>query len=166
MTANRELSAVAPGHPVDLSAWSRTATLVPVDLHLTPRHLDAGAIHAVSAELARGNASPAASFDGGLARVRSLAPALAEAAIHGDPRVLLPELIGAGPGTTPSGDDMVVGTLAARETATVAAQVAGQLEKNLVDLGDAVRAGQEIVLIDTASYEALAAASASALVAA
>lgn len=109
----RELSAVAPGHPVDLSAWSRTATLVPVDLHLTPRHLDAGAIHAVSAELARGNASPAASFDGGLARVRSLAPALAEAAIHGDPRVLLPELIGAGPGTTPSGDDMVVGTLAA-----------------------------------------------------
>lgn len=57
----------------------------------------------------------------------------------------------------------VVGTLAAREEATVAAQVAGQLEKNLVDLGDAVRAGQEIALIDTASYEALAAASAANL---
>lgn len=57
----------------------------------------------------------------------------------------------------------VVGTLAAREDATVAAQVAGQLEKNLVDLGDRVSAGQEIALIDTTSYEALAAASAANL---
>ncbi len=57
----------------------------------------------------------------------------------------------------------VVGTLAAREEATVAAQVAGQLEKNLVDLGDGVKAGQELALIDTTSYEALAAASAANL---
>jgi len=49
-----------------------------------------------------------------------------------------------------------IGTLAAREAATIAAQVAGQLDKLLVDLGDAVQAGQEIALIDTTTYEALA----------
>jgi RND family efflux transporter MFP subunit len=57
----------------------------------------------------------------------------------------------------------VVGTLAAREEAMISAQVAGQLEKNLVDLGDRVKVGQEIVLIDTTSYDALAAASAANL---
>lgn len=49
----------------------------------------------------------------------------------------------------------VVGTLAARDEATVAAQVAGQIEKISVDLGDTVTNGQELVLIDTTSYEAL-----------
>ena len=57
----------------------------------------------------------------------------------------------------------VVGTLAAQNEATVAAQVAGQLEKNLVDLGDHVQAGQELALIDTTSYDALANASAANL---
>ena len=57
----------------------------------------------------------------------------------------------------------VVGTLAAREEATIAAQVAGQLEKSYVDIGDTVTAGQELALIDTASYEALANASAANL---
>jgi RND family efflux transporter MFP subunit len=49
----------------------------------------------------------------------------------------------------------VVGTLAARDEATVAAQVAGQIEKNRVDFGDRVTAGQEMVLIDVTAYEAL-----------
>lgn len=57
----------------------------------------------------------------------------------------------------------VVGTLAAREEATIAAQVAGQLEKNYVDVGDLVKTGQEIALIDTTSYEALGNASAANL---
>jgi RND family efflux transporter MFP subunit len=57
----------------------------------------------------------------------------------------------------------VVGTLAARNEATIAAQVAGQLEKNHVDVGDRVKAGQELALIDTTSYEALARASAANL---
>lgn len=109
----RELAVVAPGHPVDLAAWSRAVTLVPVDLRLTPRRLDADTIHAVGAVLDRGHGAAAPSFDGGHARVLALAPALAVAAIHGDPRTLLAEIIGAGPGTTPSGDDLVVGTLAA-----------------------------------------------------
>jgi len=49
----------------------------------------------------------------------------------------------------------VTGTLSAREEATVAAQVAGQIETSFVDLGDRVVAGQELVLIDTTSYDAL-----------
>lgn len=49
----------------------------------------------------------------------------------------------------------VVGTLSAREEATVAARVAGQIEKSHVDLGDRVTAGQELVMIDTAAHEAL-----------
>ena len=40
----------------------------------------------------------------------------------------------------------VVGTLAARDEATVSAQVAGQIEQNHVDFGDRVTAGQELVL--------------------
>ena len=49
----------------------------------------------------------------------------------------------------------VVGTLSARDEATVAAQVAGQIEASHVDFGDRVIAGQEMVLIDVTSYEAL-----------
>src|SRR5262245_55583039 len=50
----------------------------------------------------------------------------------------------------------VVGNLSAHEETTVAAQVAGQIEKYRVDLGDQVSVGQELALIDTTSYEALA----------
>jgi RND family efflux transporter MFP subunit len=50
----------------------------------------------------------------------------------------------------------VVGTLLPYEEATVAAQVAGQIEKSRVDIGDRVTSGQEMALIDTTSYEALA----------
>jgi RND family efflux transporter MFP subunit len=50
----------------------------------------------------------------------------------------------------------VVGTLQAHDEAVVAAQVAGQIERTVVDLGDRVKADQELTLIDTASYEALA----------
>jgi RND family efflux transporter MFP subunit len=57
----------------------------------------------------------------------------------------------------------VVGTLQAHDEATVAAQVAGQIEKTVVDLGDPVTAGQELALIDTTSYEALARQSAANL---
>jgi RND family efflux transporter MFP subunit len=57
----------------------------------------------------------------------------------------------------------VVGTLAAREEATIAAQVAGQLEQSYVEIGSAVAAGQALALIDTAAYEALAKVSAANL---
>ncbi len=57
----------------------------------------------------------------------------------------------------------VVGTLSAHEETTVAAQVAGQIEKYRVDLGDRVTAGQELALIDTTAYEALSRQSAANL---
>jgi RND family efflux transporter MFP subunit len=57
----------------------------------------------------------------------------------------------------------VVGTLSAHDEATVAAQVAGQIEKSHVDIGDRVTAGQELALIDKTSYEALAQQSAANL---
>jgi membrane fusion protein, multidrug efflux system len=48
----------------------------------------------------------------------------------------------------------VVGTLFAKDEATVGAQVEGQVEKTRVDFGDRVTTGQELALIDTTAYEA------------
>ncbi|MEP6663111.1 MAG: efflux RND transporter periplasmic adaptor subunit [Verrucomicrobiota bacterium] len=49
----------------------------------------------------------------------------------------------------------VVGTLYARDEATIAAQVEGQVEKTKVDFGDRVTADQELALINTTTYDAL-----------
>lgn len=48
----------------------------------------------------------------------------------------------------------IVGTLFAKDEATIGAQVEGQVEKTRVDFGDRVTVGQELALIDTTSYEA------------
>jgi membrane fusion protein (multidrug efflux system) len=48
----------------------------------------------------------------------------------------------------------IVGTLYPKDTATIAAQVAGTVEKTLVDFGDRVTADQDLAFIDTASYDA------------
>ena len=50
----------------------------------------------------------------------------------------------------------IVGTLFAKDEATIGAEVEGSVEKTLVDFGDRVKAGQELALIDTKSYEAMA----------
>jgi len=50
----------------------------------------------------------------------------------------------------------VVGTLFAKDEATIGAEVEGSVEKTLVDFGDRVQAGQEIASIDTKSYSAMA----------
>lgn len=57
----------------------------------------------------------------------------------------------------------VVGTLYAKDEATIAAQVEGQVEKTRVDFGDRVTEGQELALIDTTAYESLARQSAANL---
>ena len=49
----------------------------------------------------------------------------------------------------------VIGTLFAKDEATVAAEVEGKVEKTMAEFGDRLTVGQEIALIDTASYEAL-----------
>src|SRR5262245_12328553 len=48
----------------------------------------------------------------------------------------------------------VTGTLYAKDTATIAAQVDGAVEGTLVDFGDRVESKQDLAFIDTASYEA------------
>ncbi len=50
----------------------------------------------------------------------------------------------------------IVGTLFAKDEATVAAEVEGKVEKTGVEFGDRVRVGQELALIDTDTYAALA----------
>ena len=50
----------------------------------------------------------------------------------------------------------VVGTLFAKDEAVLGAEVEGKVEKTRVDFGDRVTSGQELALIDTTSYEALA----------
>ncbi len=50
----------------------------------------------------------------------------------------------------------IIGTLFAKDEATVGAQVEGQVEKTRVDFGDRVTTDQEIALIDTTAYEAQA----------
>jgi len=50
----------------------------------------------------------------------------------------------------------VWGTLYAKDEATVGAEVEGKVERTLVDFGDRVTAGDELALIDTTTYEALA----------
>ncbi len=58
------------------------------------------------------------------------------------------------------------GTIHARETAAIAAQVMGRVEQVLVRAGDTVRAGQPLVLIDGAALRASAAQAQAAVVAA
>ncbi len=57
----------------------------------------------------------------------------------------------------------VVGTLLAKDEATISAQVEGQVEKTMVDFGARVEAGQELALIDTAAYQVQAAQAAAVL---
>jgi RND family efflux transporter MFP subunit len=57
----------------------------------------------------------------------------------------------------------VVGTLAPHEEAVVAAQVAGQIEKSYVDVGDRTTVGQRMALIDTSAYQVLVRQSAATL---
>ena len=50
----------------------------------------------------------------------------------------------------------IVGTLYAKDSALVSAEVEGKVERTLVEFGDRVMAGQELAWIDTDSYTALA----------
>lgn len=102
------------GRIVELSRWGSDSELVPVDLRLTRQRTDDATTRSVARELATDPNRPAQlSFDGGLARLRARAADLAAAALAHEPQRVLPALVGAGPGTTPAGDDIVVGCHAA-----------------------------------------------------
>lgn len=48
----------------------------------------------------------------------------------------------------------IIGNLYPKDSATLAAEVDGSVERTLVDFGDRVMAGQDLAFIDTASYKA------------
>src|SRR5439155_962505 len=48
----------------------------------------------------------------------------------------------------------IIGTLYAKDEATLGAQVEGSVEQTLVDFGDRVQTNQDLAFIDTGSYEA------------
>ena len=111
-----DFAAAGDGALIDLSRWAVDTVLEPLDLVLAPQELDAATILAVSTAIAdEARLTPAAFslFDGGLTGVRSRAADLANGALSLAPEPVLADIIGAGPGTTPTGDDMVVGCLAA-----------------------------------------------------
>lgn len=48
----------------------------------------------------------------------------------------------------------IIGTLYPKDSATIAAQVEGSVEKTLVEFGDRVKSNQDLAFIDTTTYEA------------
>ncbi len=92
-----------------LADW-RPLAVIPVDLRMRPVQVDPTAVTLLSA--ATDVRQHAAALDPRLQR--STAPALVRAALAGEPLAeTVRRLIGAGPGSTPAGDDVVVGVLAA-----------------------------------------------------
>ena len=112
-----EFAAAGLGSVVDLAGWA-VSRLERVDLVMRSAIVDGAAILAVADALADAPTSTATSttsahFDGGLVRVRARAAELGAASLALEPHRVVADLIGAGPGTTPTGDDMLVGCLAA-----------------------------------------------------
>jgi hypothetical protein len=117
---------------VDLAGWAGldVRQVVTVDLRVRPRQLDPAAV-ALLGRLVRQNppvivGRDKARLDGphplmNPDPLRRLAAPLTRAALAGDARevhLLLRRLIGAGPGATPAGDDVVLGAVAALDAAS------------------------------------------------
>lgn len=116
---------------VDLSGWASLAArqVVTVDLGIHPRPLDPAAVallvrlvgqnppDGVGRDARRDGLHPLMDPD----PLRRLAGPLTRAALAsdaGEVQLLLRQLIGAGPGATPAGDDVVIGAVAALDAAT------------------------------------------------
>lgn len=102
---------------LDLRRWAESPPLevAVVDLRLRAVELDARAVAELWVRLAAADRLSAADPLMDPRPQRALAEPLAEAALAGDEptlRGLLLSLVGSGPGTTPAGDDVVVGVLA------------------------------------------------------
>ena len=120
-TAFREAAILALGsqRPLDLTTWTgiHPARVTRRSLGLTALIPSPQAVQALADCLVHADAPPAAGINP--APLRRLAPVLAHAARSGqherDPHPLnglLLRLVGAGPGATPTGDDVLVGMLA------------------------------------------------------
>lgn len=111
---------------LDLRRWAETPPLeiAVVDLRLRAVKLDARAVAELTRRLAAADCLSAVDPLMDPRPQRALAEPLAEAALAGDERTLrglLLRLVGSGPGTTPTGDDVVVGVLATLSATHVAA---------------------------------------------
>ncbi len=117
----RALACAHAGDTVSLSGWADNPRVFsPVDLTLTIRVIDPLVIRATGNSLAnlrtndRRDATESIDVVAGAQQIRRRAPELISAALHGVAlRQPLLSLVGAGPGTTPTGDDVIVGVLAA-----------------------------------------------------
>lgn len=121
LRVRRLLLATDPGSALlDLSRWLDASGATPVDLRMAPLRIDPAATGRLALLLAGGE-EPTGTDPALDARVqRALAPALADAVVQDqEARVhrLAQRLIGAGPGATPAGDDVLLGTLAALHAA-------------------------------------------------
>lgn len=106
--------AAGKGRRVDLAAW-RSVANASVDLRLPAALISGAAVDAFAVSLRHvvlaGPVAPSPAMDP--SAQRRLAGPLAAAVVDGgDTFPLLAELVGAGPGSTPAGDDVVVGVLA------------------------------------------------------
>jgi hypothetical protein len=110
------LSAVRPGL-IDLTAWNVGDSIVePVDLRVHSVPISGAAIRSLTVGLSR---HPVSSDVIGPQPLRRRASRLAyEAATGCVGDSTLKALVGAGPGTTPTGDDIIVGTLAGLRAAS------------------------------------------------
>lgn len=121
------------GPVLDLAGWSLLpeSSVERVDLSLSPRAVSVSALAAFRAALEAADTDAIAAPSGeprgdrrdpvmNPAPLRALAAPLASAALAGDAdavAALSGALVGAGPGATPTGDDTIVGVLAALATA-------------------------------------------------
>lgn len=121
----RALEALNSTDTVSLGGWGNGASVFsPIDLTLSIRFLDVSIVHEVSTSLANLNtsdhhgASASIAVVAGAKQIRRRSPDLVAAALRGvELRQPLLSLVGAGPGTTPTGDDVIVGVLAAFDIA-------------------------------------------------
>lgn len=107
---------IGPGpDTVSLSSWPSTARPIRVDLSLRTRSIDPTAVSEIARLLRRwpGPTPASPAMDPG--RQRTAAWRIAKAVVLGDrdPAPMVGRLIGSGPGSTPAGDDVLIGLLAA-----------------------------------------------------
>jgi stage V sporulation protein SpoVS len=118
---------------VDLADWQSITTIDEVDLRLAPVDVDPCALEQLCDLLAaEPNGDSGAPLDP--RPVRALATPLTRAALDGDAAataVALGRLVGAGPGATPTGDDVIVGVLAALDATTSARPAAARARQQL-----------------------------------
>jgi hypothetical protein len=145
LRVRRQLLAADPGFPLlDLSGWVAALGVTSVDLRMTPLKIDPAATGRLALLLATGDEPGRVDPAMDACVQRALAPALADAVVHGHEarvRQLALRLVGAGPGATPAGDDVLIGALAALHAADGAGAAADRAHRGRSALATVVADG-------------------------